>query len=462
MPEWKKELLGYVQERWPTRTGLTVALCTVAVLLVYAFAGIDLGQVSLSEWGITIISLLVISILWLKTRLPHVPKGKVGFGVAIQFEDSEHEKRLRSDFLLALRDLLAAPHLRHEFWFVELPKTVAKRITDPEQAQWVAKKANLHFVLYGRARLRQMPQGSAHVIDLRGLVRHAPISKEVSKRFGEDFGKVLPSRLIVGPDGNMFACEFAAKHVDAVARYVIGTAAALSNDFQYAEQLLIDSENRLKSFVENAEGSPISVLLDTVQRRVRELYQIWLPALVQRYTFQRDMGALHEAEEIAGKLKQYDPNNYAAHLCAATCAFVFHRDITQAQSEIEACRKLKDGIWRYSEAFLHAYEGDLESAYRSYQKGFQSPLSDPTVPTQCEEFIQMILDSEPERYWLYYCLGLINYRAKGDLQSARADFRRFVKRAELPRFKTQAEIAAKWIEEITAILDASSAEDQTA
>jgi len=259
---------------------------------------------------------------------------------------------------------------------------------------------------------------------------------------------------MVSPSGNMFACEFVAQHIDSVARYIIGTAAALSNDFDYAEQLLLDSEKRLNQVLQQTKAAPISVLLATVQRRIGELYFIRLQRLIDQYTSRRDMESLCDAEAMIDKLQVYDPGNYSGHLCRAICAFMLRRNLDEARREIEACRKTHDSAWMYSEAFLHAYDGDLQNAYRSYRNAFQAPLQDPTVPIQSEEFIQIVLDQEPNRPWLYYCTGLINYRAKRDLASARADFRNFVERSDAVGFGTQIAIAKQWIHEIDALLNA--------
>ena len=84
----------------------------------------------------------------------------------------------------------------------------------------------------------------------------------------------------------------------------------------------------------------------------------------------------------------------------------------------------------------------------SYRSAFDSPLADPTVPTQCEEFIQGIIEEEPDRPWLYYCLGLINFRAKGDPVAALKDLRRFVEEVDSQRFAKHVGYARRWIEEI--------------
>ena len=88
--------------------------------------------------------------------------------------------------------------------------------------------------------------------------------------------------------------------------------------------------------------------------------------------------------------------------------------------------KVADATWRFNEAFLFAYEGDLENAYRSYRRAMEAPFDDPTLPAQCEEFIQAIIEREPEKRWLYFCLGLINHRVKGDLMAAKLDYQHFL------------------------------------
>jgi hypothetical protein len=452
MDEWIRAALTAATDKWHSRTGLLVALATVGGSLLVVFAGVDLAAVSRLEWSLVALALGLVATGWWRTHIPRVPTGRVGFAVALDMEESPDARQLREDFVHTLRTLLDQSHFRHPFTFVEVPAALSRRIVDEDTARSVCERGNFHFLLYGRARHRTLPQGPAHVIDIRGIVRHAPVPVEVSKQLGDDFGAVLPHRLLVGPRGDMLVCEFAASHVDAAARYVIGTAAALSNDFDYSEQLLLDAESRVRAFVERAEGAPLSALLDRVRGRLIDLYSEWLSRLLRRYTYRRDTAALVEAERVIEQLRRFDSNSYQAKLAAATCAFVLRRDCVKAREEIAACRQMGDAIWMYSAAFLDAYDGNLQAAYRTYQLAFTSSLADHTVPTQCEEFIQIVLDAEPSRYWLYFCLGLINQRAKGDLAAAKSDFERFLSQAEVPRFQPQVEASRKWIREIDAKL----------
>jgi hypothetical protein len=102
----------------------------------------------------------------------------------------------------------------------------------------------------------------------------------------------------------------------------------------------------------------------------------------------------------------------------------------------------------YSDAFLHAYDGDLQAAYRIYKKAFDFPSNDQTLLVQVEEFIQIVIDEEPERIDLYFCLGLLNYRGKFDLGAAQTDFRRFLNGTRREQFPRQHEAVDKWLKDI--------------
>lgn len=451
--DFGKRLATLGLERWHSRTGLVAAIAGVLLIGILLFAGITLANVSPAEWVILGSVVLAVVVAWFLTRVERVPSDRVGFGVAINYENSEDAKQLRSDFVLTLRDLLHGSENLHRFQFIAFPDSLAKWVAGEEQAKWLARKANLRFLIHGRARLRNLPKGPAYVLDLGWLVTHAPLDKRESDEFKADALTVFPARMILVSPDNLIACEFAAHHVDAVARYVIGTAAALSEDFPYAERLLLDAEAKLVSYVKQAEGAALSVLLGRVKARIGELYSAWLDTLSRQYALKRERHFLEEAEALVPRLQAYRDDKYPGYLTAAMAAFMLRRDIDEARRQLQKCRTSQDATWKYSDAFLIAYEGDLDGAYRVYRNALESPLDEPTVPMQCEEFIQIVLDEEPERKWLYFCLGILNHRAKGDLLRARKDFATFVAGVDPARFKAHIKIAQKWIGEIDAVID---------
>ena len=208
-------------------------------------------------------------------------------------------------------------------------------------------------------------------------------------------------------------------------------------------------------YLNEIESQRLSTLLAKVQSRLKALYFALLVHAGERYRRLRDKSELEIAEQIIPKLREYDPNNYQCKLSAAMAAFTLRRDIQSAKEEIAACGHEKESAWRYGEAFLFLYEGELENAYHSYKRAFRAP-TDITVPNQSEEFIQIVLEEEPDRVWLYYGLGLINSRVKMDLGAARRDFKAFINSADPKCFHKHIAFAETWLSEIDEPLERSA------
>jgi hypothetical protein len=67
---------------------------------------------------------------------------------------------------------------------------------------------------------------------------------------------------------------------------------------------------------------------------------------------------------------------------------------------------------------------------------------------QTEEFIREILESEPDKFQLYYCLGLIYYFARHDLILAKEAFEEFRTKAVRTRYSKWIQYADKYLDEI--------------
>ena len=145
--------------------------------------------------------------------------------------------------------------------------------------------------------------------------------------------------MILDAGGNPFSCEFAARHIDAVARYIIGTAAALSNDFEYAEDLLLDAHTKLARHAGNRDGTPVSALLGLGERAPGGSLLSVEFRLSRKCRVDSNQEILDKSEEVIEKLRQYRPNDYGRHIGAAWLAFWRNRDIATAREELSACTK---------------------------------------------------------------------------------------------------------------------------
>jgi tetratricopeptide (TPR) repeat protein len=446
-----EELISAARDRWHARSGIALLLIALIPALLAFFAGTDFATISPLEWGLTGVIVAGTILFWWRTRVPRARKGSIGFGVAICYEDKVVAAQLRSDIVFSLRDLVTTSAAKYRVDFLEFPVQIAQRIAGPDDALLASRRSRLHFILYGRARARGSVGGSQkYVLDLHAYVRHRAIPGGASREFSKDFSAVLPHHLILDADPVALQCELAARHLDAVARYIIGTASAVSGDFGYAEQLLLEAEARLTQYIE--DGATLEPLLGKVQNRIVDVYRGWLNQLSTNYRLKRQRSNLEECEPILQKLRERSPDDYSLHLMTAICAFMLRRDVAEATREIEECRKRRDGTWRYSEAFLYGYVGNLDAAYESYKRAFSAPLAETSVPTQTEEFIQIVIDEEPDKPWLYFCLGLLNRRAKGDIALARRDFVNFLEKVDRERFAKHVAIVERWVSELDTAL----------
>jgi len=443
-----RNLLEFSKDNWSSARGLLSGLLLIFIATCLLFTAIDFSKIPTYGWCLIGILLFLVIIIWLRTRLPRVPKGKIGVGLALIVEDDEPSKKAFVDFKYKLNELLQFSALSHEFKFVELPQSICNNIKDNESLHDLARKVDLSILLFGRIFTRGASGKHSQYIDLNACVRHAPIDLSISKRLGQELRSALPARYDFLPDQSLPACEFAAQHVDAATKYIIGITATLCGDFKYAEELLLNAEILLKSYIKEAQPSPLLVLLERVQFQIKELYKNWIRHESKIYILKRNTASLTRCEPLIQKLHGRDGGDENTYTTSAICALVLHEDILKAKQEIDVQKGRRDSVYFYNKAFISAYEGDLDESYRLYSRAFNEPLPDATIPTQCEDFIQILLDKNPDKPWLYFCLGLINLRAKEDFFSAERDFSLFLSKADMTKYLAQEKAVKKWLAEI--------------
>lgn len=157
---------------------------------------------------------------------------------------------------------------------------------------------------------------------------------------------------------------------------------------------------------------------------------------------------LKDMRRFLDVVQEIDPSHYGGHLLKGIYLFLSSRDIESAKKEIRKAKNSRDAAWLWSSAFLDAYDGRVEDAHKTYQRAFRGLVSDNTA-LQVETFIVDVLNFEPDKIQLWYCLGMINYFYKEDWQSARNDFQNFCEKAESTgRFTKSVEFAKKYLLEI--------------
>src|SRR5437667_11683051 len=440
MPEIPAELIAALKKRWSSKLvgalSVGLAFCLALILL----GPIDFSKLSPAHWASAAAAAVVVAVVWLLTnRLPKTPRGKVGVVVAIRTEDEEYARRLRSDFIQSLRNLVESPIGRRAFGLVEYGRKRSDEVDSDEAAIRCLRRSRGRVILFGLARTRKVGGREQHVIDLKGAVLHAPIPEPVSKQFGIELSTILPTRLIFDKENDVFSFQLTPEISNAAALYFVAIAPLLSGELDYAEELFLQLETICQSPLR--QFPTVARIRQLLPQRLSRVYALQAAPVVHSYFLRRDRNDLVRVDEIWAKLERYDPSNYGMKVGRALCAFALHRDLATSWRYVRACVGTPDGTWRYSGAFLHAYAGNLRDARKWYQLAVSVGTPDQTVPLQTEEFIYIVLDEEPDKYQLHYCLGLINYWAKNDVASARREFSQFLADCPTNRYSEERELA---------------------
>jgi hypothetical protein len=413
------------------------------------------AQISKIEWLVIALSLLLVTIVWrITNRTPRAKKNSVGFGVAIHFESAAQEKAVEADLLGSLKNLLERGKKTYEFEMIRFSSRQSRDL-DTDAVRKLMSEARCHFLIYGTARVRALQGKDTHVFDLRGVVSHGEIPPSESKEFAAEFTAIFPPRLLVAKQDDLFAFEFTAQIWDLVIRYIVGVAAYYTADLDFAEELLLGVDSQL--IAANPKDSTLKKIKQGAAARILNVYRSRAYSCGNTYRVSRDKQLLRKAEDALDKLEARCPTDYRGLILRAIISFALYRDVERARQALKKCRKVIDSLWMYNDAFLFAYEGDLQSAYKLYRQAETMPLNDETLPVQLEEFIQIVIDEEPHQTQLYYCLGFINFRIKGDRVAAKRDFAHFLERTEQQDFPVQHEAVRKWIAKLDHTLEESSA-----
>ncbi len=437
------KLLEWASERWEKRSTIAIVIFFLALAFIWKFSGSDIAELSLPEILLTICVCLLVYGFWhIAVRLPKCPRNYVGVAIAIAAESKEEHRVLASDFLAALRNLLNRGDTTHRFCLVEIPQHHATRINTIDDAIRVGRGCRCHFMIWGTVKLRTLAGKQQHMLNLEGMVSHSAIPQQLQRRFSEEFGELFPRNIHIDRENDVMSLEFTSEWIDCVARYIIGIAATLSGDIDYAQSLFITVLQNTK-----LKDCPLPAIRKIRQRtpvRLGELHAFRAALAYRKWRDTQDPALLGEVRMHLTELSALHPANYRGRLLRAIYHFVAERNIEAAEAEVKKCRDIRDATWRYSYAFLLAYKGELRKARRMYKNAFAHECAD-SVPCETEEFILRVLQEEPDKVQLRFCLGLINWHAKQDKTQAVQDFTAFLAASGAERFPEEQRLARTYI-----------------
>jgi hypothetical protein len=436
------KLIETARQQWQSWSGLVLAeVIGIAVTLALG------AEVSAPPYAMLVLSSVVmagVGAAWgVPRRLPRTRNGKVGFVISIAAGSGTDPSRIREDFVVTLHELVTRGASGQWFQVIEIPQRVAERVVDVDAARDLLRRCRGHFVVYGRVRSKDVGAKTEHILHLSVVVRHGPIAAETSSGLSAEISHVMPGRVRIAGDDDELGFFFTAEWLDCVARYVIGLAAALSGDLDYSEKLFDDVRVLLRR---NAQPEPVRArLAHMVPLRLLEIRLNRALHACRRWSRTHDPADMDSVGHHLEGIPPQHASMYPVALLRSIFAFVHDHNIRAAKAALRKCRN-EDANRLYGLAFLEAYSGDLASATRRY-RGAARYHVEPAAISEIEEFIEWVLENEPERYQLHYCLGFINWHVKGDAVRSRDSFAAFLSKGEEDRFVDERQLARTWMAE---------------
>ena len=439
------EIVELARKNWHTIYALVLAeilllgTCTSILLvvnpspLIKLAAYLTVGAVALIVW-------------WRTNRLPKTAKNKLGFVISISTGEESERKKIMEDFVLTLQQLLKDGAAGHLFQLIKVPQHVAETIVDIQDAQALRARCRAHFMIYGRVRLRPIAGRQEHILDLSGMVVHRPLADPIRAQLRREFSELLPHQMRINVENDFFSFAFTSDWVNCVSKYIIGIAAFYSGDLKYAELLWKDVDRLLDG---HDKGFPIfAKLKQRVPRRLGEISLTRANMSYNRWADSYDSGDLQDVRRHLDAIPQACAHDYGVIILRSILKFLVDRDVRGAIALLKKCKHIQDGTWLYNLGFLYAYKGDLKAAIRFYRKAETRTL-EPIVIARVEDFMCWVLEAEPDKYQLHYCLGDINWKIKGDEKRALEEFRAFLSLGNADEYAKERELARSWILELT-------------
>jgi hypothetical protein len=374
--------------------------------------------------GVIIITFFIWIYFWIR-RYPHKSRDKIGIVIAITTENKEDYTKLRTEFVDSLRKVINENQISKKFDIVELPNPLAKKVIDSASSREALIKTKCQFIFYGSVVNRSHDGKSNLCLSLDGVVIHKPIPSIVSDNLSREFAAIFPRDVNFPQDQELNGFKFTKEWMNIASKYMIAVAAFVSGDFKLAFSLNEYTYRYLQK--NNIISIPnIDFLKNKVRQRLIESTAAMIQLNYFLYRKTKKISHLNDTKRYLNLGYELDPQNYSFHMSRAVYFFKVEKDIRKADKEIRACENAPDGIWRYSRAFLRLYRGKIDAAERSYSKAIKEDLP-PHILFEIEEFLMDVVEKEPDKCQLWYGIGILNWKVKGDLKLATDAFEKFLK-----------------------------------
>jgi tetratricopeptide (TPR) repeat protein len=378
-----------------------------------------------------LIALLIFVIWYFKRKVPKIPKDKIGIIFAISTSNLKKKNIIKEDFIRRMKKEIDS--ISKDRYVIEiLSEYRSSLIIEPENESDVLKETNKYLkrsnaklLIFGIAQERNMAGKEYYNLILNAVISHPNIDKSISVRIGHDMRLALPEETRIPIEDELRGFEIVSSLYGISAKLFIGIADYISQDYRRAIEIhkLVLNESENKPVTSEPEKTVLSNIKNISKKA---LIGECIELVVSHYSRTGNYEGMSDVLDLA---KEIDPQNKWMALSRAIYYFLNGRNIKESLKELEIAKNTKDYTWAYNKAFIEGYVGNLDEAYKLYRMvSKKNTVLDSYI--QCEEFIYKIIEEEPDKVQLYYCLGLLMYMSREDMKLAKENFEKFIELAE--------------------------------
>ena len=414
----------------------TKGLIAAYILIAGVFVTIRFNPCG-SSVNFLVFILIVASIQssWLLLRrIPSFSLNEIGI-LFSPYGDEDVRKdieRLRSELACRIK---SNPHCK-KFVFKTLPPN--RVVMDVNTALTVRQRSKCMLFIWGR-----YEKGRLNNKELRGFplgqlnFTYAYLTEMNERAVTKDIGIGISDRKwMFASENELLEREFVHSNLYAVVRYIIGTCLLYMGNAQYGKEILVDmiTSPEQHTWTGGAKRT-VKIFLDNVRAKISRCdaliaYDLYVRNIFVNGRLKSDSAILDRILKFAEASIQNKPNADAYTI--KSIAHFLLDDLHKAKKTLAHLKKREplNPSADYSLGFLNAYDGNLEKAERHYSKAFKKTANvNGDYIFHISEFVEAILEAEPNKINLHYALGLI-HKELIDPQSAIVHFDRFISEAQ--------------------------------
>lgn len=405
-----------------------------------------------------ILLLCLVLLIWLlcffiSRSLKKVKNSQIGIIIDIITDNSEVENKVRRDFIDCLKN-----KLNTKIIIINLPEHMRIKLHNEADNQKrlvlikdLLKKSNSMLMIYGKVQLRNSEGNACYYIKLGVAYLHKLLTSNEEHYLKRELLSIVPKDERFPIMNEFEGFEFTSELYTIISSYLLGLSFYLSKKINKAFEFHLDVLRNSLMLDKNKKDFIIykKILLLTKFYFIKENLN-----LVREHL---NLSEYEKAEKDLKFIEEYlNDNPYLKYeYLLAKSVYLFRRENISEAIELstEAGKQVLakiDSTWLYNLAFLEAYSGNLDRAYVLYKKGFKKRCYK-TVPNDVENFIYDVLQKEPDKIQLNYCLGLIYMNIKEDYKLAKEAFTNFIEQSSSnQKFTDYIHFAQKYSSECSA------------